>query len=130
MARDSALMVLYDSDKRIMLQLRDENARTYKNQWGFFGGGIKAGESSMDALVRETFDELMHKPVSLELAFVIDDPDETGMKKYFFVEKCIDKTRLDLHESKGMRWFNFVDAEKIIPEPYKFCIRKLAEFIG
>ena len=45
-------------------------------------------------------------------------------------EKCVDKSKLELYEGKGMGWFDFAEAERIIPEPYKFCIRKLAEFIG
>ena len=54
--RKKSLLIPYDKHtKRIFLQDR----RTYrKPDWGFFGGGIKEGESVIEALIRETQEEL------------------------------------------------------------------------
>ncbi|MFT4311111.1 MAG: NUDIX domain-containing protein [Candidatus Woesearchaeota archaeon] len=47
----SCILILYKKDK-ILLQLRDNNAPTAKNEWAFFGGGIEKGESPKEAIIR------------------------------------------------------------------------------
>ena len=44
------------------LQMRDENAPKYANQFGLFGGSIVAGEELRTSMLRETKEELEYIP--------------------------------------------------------------------
>lgn len=53
-----ALTIIEDHDGRVLLQLRDQNAQTYwPGKWGFIGGGIEAGETILQAALREIEEE-------------------------------------------------------------------------
>ncbi len=49
--------ILRNNEGKILFQLRDENGRN-PNKWGILGGGIKRGETPMNALIRELKEEL------------------------------------------------------------------------
>ncbi len=49
--------ILRNNEGKILFQLRDENGRN-PNKWGIFGGGIKRGETPINALIRELKEEL------------------------------------------------------------------------
>lgn len=49
--------ILRNKEGKILFQLRDENGRN-PNKWGIFGGGIKKGETPINALIREIKEEL------------------------------------------------------------------------
>jgi mutator protein MutT len=55
--RNVALIIFYDKDKRILLQDR-RGISKLGAEWGFFGGEIEQGETSEQAVVRETKEEL------------------------------------------------------------------------
>lgn len=46
--RNVALIIFYDENKRILLQDR-LNISKYGEEWGFFGGEIKEGETPEEA---------------------------------------------------------------------------------
>lgn len=53
---------------RILLQYRSADAPRYPLHWGFFGGGVEAGETHLQAVLREAEEELglvLHDPVDL-----------------------------------------------------------------
>ena len=50
--------LILSQDRKIVLQLRDDNAPSFPNCLSTFGGGIEAGETPMEALVRELKEEL------------------------------------------------------------------------
>ena len=45
-------------NKRLLLQLRDKKNIIYPGKWGFFGGDVKIGETHLQAVKREMFEEL------------------------------------------------------------------------
>ncbi len=54
----SALFTLTDPQGRVLLQHRTDDAPVLPGHWGFFGGGVEAGESIREALRREAREEL------------------------------------------------------------------------
>lgn len=58
MHRDVALIFFFKGDK-ILVQDRQDMSK-FGEEWGFFGGGIKAGETPEEAVVRETKEELSY----------------------------------------------------------------------
>ena len=113
-----ANIILYDSDKRFLLQYRSSDAERLPDYWAFFGGGIKKGESPKDAVRRESFEELgynlMDPRLLVEQNFRIGH-DHGYM--YVFIEPLNGgKSELKLYEGQGWGWFNVseIDALKLI----------------
>ena len=58
MEKDLALILLYDEQKRILLQHRSEDAPALPGYWAFFGGAIEKVESPEQSVRREAKEEL------------------------------------------------------------------------
>ncbi len=131
MAREIALILPYDKDKRILLQHRTSDAPTYPDYWGFFGGGIEEGESPLDAVKREAFEELeldLKKPVFLiKHSFNYNEKIKT---LYVFCEQCNVKSSLKLHEGQGWGWFKIEETLPLkIVEHDKVILKAIKEKI-
>lgn len=127
--RDVSLIVLYDSDKRILLQHRDGD--WLPGYWGFFGGGIDDGETPEQAVKRESFEELNYTPINPKLLFT-HDYNHFGRygTKHVFAEHCLDKSSLVLKEGQGWGWYNIKDTESIkMSETDRLVIKKLDELL-
>ena len=58
MIRNVALILLYDKDKKLLLQHRDDDSPMLPGYWALFGGGIEKEETPEEAVRRETMEEL------------------------------------------------------------------------
>lgn len=94
-------------DDKCVLQLRDEHALTYPNQWGLFGGHIEPGESAGAAVVREIREELeieLREPrllfVMQEVAVYVEDVTAAWYRRV-------------LHEGKAAGLFAFEEAMQL-----------------
>lgn len=57
-----AAAILYSTDGRYLLQLRDDKeGLPLRNHWALFGGGVEAGEDGREAVLREIHEELDYK---------------------------------------------------------------------
>ena len=114
MIKDDAIIILYDSNNRVLLQFRGPNAPNVKDKWSFFGGGIENGENPEEAVRRETFEELNYALQNPRLIFTQDyDFGHKRGKKYCFIEKYDESKELVLGEGDGMRWFSFEELKSL-----------------
>ena len=100
-------MMLYDSEKRFLLQCRTDDAKYLPGYWALFGGSIEERETPQQAVKREIFEELHYMVKSptlfVEQVYVVDD-----LKGYMYVfieEFHGDKRDLRLNEGKDFGWF-------------------------
>ena len=108
---DTSLIIFFDEEGKILLQYRDANASVYANQWSLFGGGIEAGETPEEAVIRETKEELdvlLENPL-----FIAEREKEKGGKRYYFIAPCKDKSALRCLEGERMGWFTMTQAHAI-----------------
>lgn len=101
------LIVLYDSDNRLLLQHRSGDAGLLAGYWAFFGGGVRDGETLQDALVREVFEEINYNIKSPQL-ILEQDFQEKDVKGhlYIFIEAFNQaKSILKLQEGQNWGWF-------------------------
>lgn len=110
MVKKVAGIVLFKENK-ILLQLRTDDAPTYPSKWSFFGGGIEEGETPIEAVKRECFEELCYKLENPEL--IITEQISNKGTVYLFMEKYNPEQKLEQKEGKDMAWFTINEAIKL-----------------
>jgi 8-oxo-dGTP pyrophosphatase MutT (NUDIX family) len=123
--RNVAIIIFYDKDKRILLQYK-KGISTLGAEWVFFGGRIEKGETSEQAVVRETKEELTfdlkeYKYIG-EYSYDITEDMKQKFPNYEF-DKIVCKvfiaplennlSKFKLKEGKRMRLFTLDEAEKL-----------------
>ena len=103
-------IILFDKDKRILLQHRTEDDKKYPGMWGFFGGGIEGNETPLEAVKRECFEELNYK---LKNPKLILKKKIVGKTFFLFLEKYDPSKKLTLQEGQGMGWFRIDEVNEI-----------------
>jgi len=68
----SASFVIHDGSGRVLLQKRGPKARDEQGNWDVGGGAIEFGESIIEAVKREVFEELMVVPLEIEFLTAYD----------------------------------------------------------
>lgn len=102
-----ALIVLYDSEKKFLLQHRSRDAKLLPEYWAFFGGGVKIEETPEDAIRREAYEELNLELKAPQLVIEQDfrEGDLDG-QMYVYIEAISDdKSILKLQEGQGWGWY-------------------------
>ncbi|MDD4900610.1 MAG: NUDIX domain-containing protein [Patescibacteria group bacterium] len=119
--KNVACILLYDSNKKFLLQHRTDNAPTFPDYFGFFGGKIEEGESPEEAIRRECVEELEYELKNPKLILNTIRDCKYGKRNLFlFLEKFDKDKKLVLHEGKDMKWVakneikNFKIAEYLI----------------
>jgi transketolase len=102
-----AIIILYDSEMRFLLQHRSKDAKLLPNHWAFFGGEIKKNENPEDAVRREAYEELNYEPKSPKLV-IEQNFEEDHINGYMYVYTDFfdrDKCLLTLQEGQGWGWY-------------------------
>ena len=106
-----ALIVPVNSKKQILIQDR----RGYKKpDWGYFGGGIEEGETPIQAVIRESKEELQIaiKPEELKyLGTSITIWNNRKIIRYMFMYPT-DQKEFDVLEGNGGYWLTFDEARE------------------
>ena len=108
--KDATSIILFDKNKKILLQLRTKDAPTSPGKWGFFGGGIEKDETPLEAVKRECYEELEYK---LKKPVLILEMKRTNRMVYIFTEKYDSSKKLVLRGGESMRWFSIEEAKKL-----------------
>tara|TARA_Y100000310_G_scaffold182998_1_gene183093 strand:+ start:264 stop:662 length:399 start_codon:yes stop_codon:yes gene_type:complete len=120
-------IILYDSDKKVLLQQRTWDTAVLPGYWAFFGGSVENNESPKEAAVREAYEELSFNAKNLE--FVVRFKIKLLGKELInnvFIELCTDKSPLKLNEGQDWGWYAINETKKLKMIPHD---RKVLEKI-
>ncbi len=123
--RNVAIIIFYDKEKRILLQDR-RGINKLGEEWGFFGGEIKEGETPEQAIVREIKEELDFDLKQCRYVLEYSCKFEESLKKKFpnfgfdailckvFIAPLKDNlSKFKQVEGKNMQLFSLEEAEKL-----------------
>lgn len=110
--RQAAGIILY-KDGKMLLQHRSDDASRNPGLWGLFGGGIEEGETPIEAVRRETMEELEYR---LNDPRFIDIEESDAQTVHLFVEEY-DGSPLVQREGKGMGWFTLDETLRLDISP-------------
>ena len=80
-------MFLLTSDNRYLIQKRSENKESHPGEWDITGGAAISGESSVDAILRETEEEVGIKLDEKDLYYAGRFVKEHRIIEIFFCQK-------------------------------------------
>lgn len=114
---ESSHAILRLSDKYI-LQLRDDLPNiAARGQWSLFGGKINPGETPLEAVKRELFEELSIRPDKFEFLWQMDyyyDFVKNTVRSWFFISNVDNYWGTHkLKEGKAIGIFSFYDLKEL-----------------
>ena len=122
--KQKALLIPYNSKGEIFIQDRTD----YKPPpWGFFGGSIETGESHLEAVLRETKEELdlvLSKDDVIYLGELHTQYSGVFTERYFYLYQT-DQETFTVLEGAGGKWTSFDDAAHLFARDNKLAEIKL-----
>ena len=114
-----ALIVPINSKSQIFIQDR----RGFKKpDWGYFGGSIEKGETPIQAVIRETKEELSIDIQENDLVYLgISTTDWSGKKHVRFMYLYpTQQEQFNVQEGKGGHWFTFEEVREHLDDKDRF----------
>jgi 8-oxo-dGTP diphosphatase len=129
MIKETAAILLYDKEGRILMIQRTLDAKKNPGCWSFFGGGIEKGETPEKAVMREADEELgiTLKNPALLLTSEHEYADYTD-RMHIFTQKFAKNMKLKQKEGRAKAWYKPSDALKLNLSPdIRTALEKMAK---
>ena len=133
------IWIMNPETKKILVQRRSSCKSDAPNKWDLSAGGhILSGEKSIDAIIRETKEEIGLDITNDKFIKLFENKHNGNKNKYFhdvyFLEKAIDINMLKLQKSEvqDIRYFDLLELKsmlknkELVKQPY---LDKLFEYI-
>ena len=100
-------VVIINDNNEILLQKRSRFKRANPSKWGICGGKVDLGETSLDAGVRETLEEIGVFLDKKDLKFLSMDTNEKAHFTVYYVRKNlnINECKLQEEELEEVKYF-------------------------
>lgn len=103
----TAIIALFYNDRVLILQ-RGSTAPWEPNKWSLVGGGVDKGETPLEAVKREVFEEVGLKPTNIKFIKELKTND-IGTIVYYIGDLVSDEVELDYENSH----YKFINKEEI-----------------
>ena len=100
----------------LLVQQRLATAHKFPNMWAVTGGAVKAGESSLDVVLRELSEELGIKANKDEMKFIASYRRKFDYVDVWLLNKNIDIKDIKLQEDEvqAVRWVTLEEFEEML----------------
>ncbi len=100
----------------LLVQQRLATAHKFPNMWAVTGGAVKAGESSLDGVLRELSEELGIKANKDEMKFIASYRRKFDYVDVWLLNKNIDIKDIKLQEDEvqAVRWVTLEEFEEML----------------
>ena len=119
MVKGVSAAILYDSEKRLLLQKRGIKDRRFEEEWSFFGGCMEGKETPEQTLQRKIQEELCYEVKrfsrfeTYEIIY-----EEKKVKVNFYLVPFSDISQFKLQEGDGMRLYTIDEALELKMMPH------------
>lgn len=106
-------LILINNKKEILLQKRANSKEIQPNKWAWHGGHVSIAEDTIDAIIRETKEELGIKLKKKDINFLIKLKRDKMPNRQFtfayytFCNYPIEKFIIQKEELSDIKWFKF-----------------------
>lgn len=113
-------LILLNNKGEILLQKRASSKEIEPNKWAWHGGHVIAGESCIDAIIRETKEELgitlSENQIKLLVELKRDKfPNRQFTTAYYSIRNLkINDFNIQKEELSEVRWFSFTELKNMI----------------
>ena len=106
---------VYDGKGKVLLTRRAPE-KTAAGTWENSGGAAQAGESSMQAIVRELYEETGIRAAAEEFEFLGSDRDKIAFYDFYCLKKVfsLDQVKLLPGETDDAKWVSFSEVHEMI----------------
>lgn len=124
-------VVIINNKNEVLLQKRSKNKRNNPGKWGICGGKIDAGESTIDAGIRETFEEIGVILNKDDFKLLNIAKSEKVYFTVYYVKNNIDinKCKIQEKEVEELKYFKINEIDELEREPFEW-LDKLKELFN
>ena len=116
---------IFDKEGHVLLQKRSKQKKMWPGLWDVpTGGHVLTGEFGIDALIRETKEELGIDVKKSEIEYIVGSTSDQVVNGFtnrhfnecYIITKDIDISKIQLQEDEveDIRWFDYEDVVKMI----------------
>lgn len=115
-------VVIINNKNEILLQKRSRFKRVNPSKWGICGGKVDFGETTIEAGIRETFEEIGIALNKDELKFLSTNKNEKAHFTVYYVRKNVDvnKCKIQENELEEVRYFKIEELENLDNEGFEW----------
>ncbi len=115
-------IVIINENNEILLQKRSKCKKVNPGKWGICGGKVEIGETTLDAGIRETFEEIGIALNKSELKFLSTAKNEKAYFTVYYVRKNVDinKCKIQEDELEELRYFKIEELENLDNEGFEW----------
>ncbi len=124
-------VVIINSKNEILLQKRSRFKRANPSKWGICGGKVDLNETTLDAGVRETLEEIGIRLDKEDLRFFSMDTNEKTHFTVYYVRQDVDieKCKLQEEELEEVKYFKIEELQNLDNEGFEWLdnLKKVIE---
>jgi len=124
-------VVIINENDEILLQKRSRFKRANPSKWGICGGKVDLNETTLDAGVRETLEEIGIRLDKEDLRFLSMDTNEKTHFTVYYVRQDVDieKCKLQEEELEEVKYFKIEELQNLDNEGFEW-LDNLKKVIG